>query len=60
MVFNIETTERIRGIGNSHYINLRKDFMELLDLEKGDFVKITIEKVKITIEKVKKLKRKKI
>ena len=45
MVFNIETTERIRAIGNSHYINLRKDFMELLKLKTGDFVKITIEKV---------------
>jgi len=45
MVNKIETTERIRGIGNSQYINIRKDLMELLDLEVGDFVKITIEKI---------------
>jgi len=48
MVFYIETTERIRGIGNSQYINIRKDFMELLKLEIGDFVKITIEKIEKT------------
>lgn len=45
MVNKIETTERIREIGNSHYVNIRKDFMELLELEAGDFVKITIEKI---------------
>lgn len=45
MVFYIETTERIRGIGNSQYINIRKDFMELLELKIGDFVKIKIEKI---------------
>ena len=45
MVNNIQTTERIVAIGNSSYINIRKSFMELLELEKGDFVKITFEKL---------------
>lgn len=45
MVNKIDTTEKIIGIGNSHYVNIRKNFMELLELKKGDFVKITIEKL---------------
>jgi len=45
MVNNIQTTERIVAIGNSHYINIRKSFMELMKLQKGDFVKITFEKL---------------
>ena len=45
MVNKIETTEKIIGIGNSHYVNIRKNFMELMKLQKGDHVKITIEKL---------------
>jgi len=45
MVNMIETTEKIREIGNSHYVNIRKELMEGLGLEKGDLVKITIEKI---------------
>ena len=52
MVIKIETTEKIREIGNSHYVNIRKELMEGLNLESGDLVKITIE----TIENKKKNK----
>lgn len=45
MVIKLETTEKIRSIGNSQYVNVRKDFMDLLGLKIGDFVKITIEKI---------------
>ena len=45
MVNMIETTEKIREIGNSHYINIRKELMEGLNLKKGDLVKATIEKI---------------
>ena len=45
MIDMIETTEKIREIGNSHYVNIRKELMEGLNLEAGDLVKITIEKI---------------
>jgi len=41
----IDSVEKIRVIGNSLYINVRKDIATLLDLDKGDFVKISIEKI---------------
>ena len=44
----IDTTEKIRKIANSFYVNIKKDFMEVLELKTGDFVKITFEKVEIT------------
>ena len=45
MINMIETTEKIREIGNSHYVNIRKELMEGLNLKSGDLVKITIEKI---------------
>jgi len=38
----IDSVEKIREIGNSLYINIRKDIATLLDLSKGDYVKISI------------------
>ncbi len=47
MVIKIETIEKVKKIGESHYINIKKDVMELLKLEQGDFLRITIEKIPI-------------
>ena len=41
----IDSVEKVREIGNSLYINVRKDIATLLDLNKGDYVKISIEKI---------------
>jgi len=41
----IDTVEKIREIGNSLYINIRKDIANLLDLHKDDYVKLSIEKI---------------
>jgi len=41
----IDSVEKIREIGNSLYINVRKDIATLLDLNKGDYVKISLEKI---------------
>lgn len=41
----VDSVEKIREIGNSLYINVRKDIATLLDLNKGDYVKISIEKI---------------
>ena len=41
----IDSVEKIREIGNSLYINVRKDIATLLDLQKNDYVKISIEKI---------------
>ena len=41
----IDSVEKIREIGNSLYINIRKDIAVLLDLNKNDYVKISIEKI---------------
>lgn len=45
MQTKVDSVERIREIGNSLYINLRKDIATLLDLKKNDYVKISIEKI---------------
>ena len=45
MQTKIDTVEKIREIGNSLYINVRKDIANLLDLNKNDYVKISIEKI---------------
>ena len=41
----IDSVEKIREIGNSLYVNIRKDIAVLLDLNKNDYVKISIEKI---------------
>ena len=41
----IDSVEKIREIGNSLYINIRKDIATLLNLHKEDYVKISIEKI---------------
>ena len=41
----IESVEKLREIGNSLYVNIRKDIATLLDLNKDDYVKISIEKI---------------
>ena len=41
----IDSVEKIREIGNSLYVNIRKDIATLLDLNKDDYVKISIEKI---------------
>ena len=41
----IDSVEKIREIGNSLYINVRKDIATLLDLNKCYYVKISIEKI---------------
>ena len=41
----IDSVEKVREIGNSLYINIRKDIATLLDLDKDDYVKISIEKI---------------
>ncbi len=41
----IDSVEKIREIGNSLYVNIRKDIAVLLDLNKDDYVKISIEKI---------------
>ena len=46
----IEITERIKKIGNSYYINIRKDIMELLNLQEKDYLRITLEKLKLEQE----------
>lgn len=45
MQTKVDSVERIREIGNSLYINVRKDIATLLDLQKDDYVKISIEKI---------------
>jgi len=46
MVLKIDTIEKVKEIGNSHYVNLKKEIIEVLNLKKDDFVKISIEKIK--------------
>ena len=41
----IDSVEKVREIGNSLYVNIRKDIAVLLDLNKNDYVKISIEKI---------------
>jgi len=41
----IDSVEKVREIGNSLYINIRKDIATLLDLQKNDYIKISIEKI---------------
>ena len=41
----VDSVEKVREIGNSLYINIRKDIATLLDLKKEDYVKISIEKI---------------
>ena len=41
----VDSVEKVREIGNSLYINIRKDIATLLDLDKDDYVKISIEKI---------------
>ena len=41
----IDSVEKLREIGNSLYVNIRKDIATLLDLNKDDYVKISIEKI---------------
>ena len=45
MQTKIDSVEKVREIGNSLYINIRKDIAVLLDLHKNDYVKISIEKI---------------
>jgi len=45
MVKNIEKLGRIIKIGNSKGVIIDKDILEYLDLDIGDAVKLTIEKV---------------
>ncbi len=45
MQTKIDSVEKIREIGNSLYINVRKDIATFLDLNKNDYVKISLEKI---------------
>ncbi|MHA1380703.1 MAG: hypothetical protein ACTSRG_20230 [Candidatus Helarchaeota archaeon] len=46
----IDTIEKVKEIGNSHYLNLKKEIMEVLELKKDDFVRISIEKIEFSKE----------
>lgn len=50
MVMFIDTIEKVKKIGNAYYLNIKKDIMELLQLEKDDFIKIRIERVEPEIK----------
>ena len=57
MVRNIEKIGRIIKVGNSKGIIIDKDVLEYLNLDTGDAVKITIEKIEdIKPRKIKKKK----
>ena len=45
MGLELTTTEKIKKIGNSFYINIRKDLREKLGLNEDDLVELTIKKV---------------
>ncbi len=45
MQTKIDSVEKVKEIGNSLYINIRKDIAVLLDLQKNDYVKISMEKI---------------
>lgn len=45
MVIKIKTVARIIKIGNSIGITISKDVRDLLGLQKGDYIQISIEKV---------------
>ncbi len=55
MVRNIEKIGRIIKVGNSKGIIIDKDMLEYLNLDTGDAIKITIEKIEdIKPRKIKK------
>jgi antitoxin component of MazEF toxin-antitoxin module len=45
MVTKIKTVAKIINIGNSIGVTISKDVKALLELQKGDYVQLTIEKV---------------
>lgn len=45
MVRELITTERVKKMGNSYYINLRKEIREELGVNDKDLVEIRIKKI---------------
>ena len=45
MVRELITTEKVKKMGNSFYINLRKDLREELQITENDLVEIKIKKI---------------
>jgi antitoxin component of MazEF toxin-antitoxin module len=48
MGFELTTTEKIQKLGNSYYVNIRKDLLEKLELKQNDLVELKIRKISIT------------
>lgn len=45
MGLEITTTEKIKKIGNSYYVNIRKDIRKKLKLTEEDLIEIKIKKI---------------
>ena len=48
MGIELTTTEKIQKLGNSYYVNIRKDLLEKLELSKDDLVELKIKKISTT------------
>ena len=44
MGIELTSTEKVKKIGNSYYINIRKDLRKRLELDEDDLVEIKIKK----------------
>jgi len=48
MVVKIETVAKIIQVGNSLGITIDKDVKHILKLKKGDYIKISVEKIDVS------------